>query len=85
MQKLYYSMYDLQTNIDEYSISELEAQGKIIEAIEKGKQLVKEYEQSPDPNLRYMKQYIQSKIDQIMKEHNIKNEIAAGENQVPNN
>jgi hypothetical protein len=77
LQQLRYSMYDIQTNIDEFSVSELEAQGKIQEAIKKGEEIIKQYENSNDPNLNYMKQFIQRKINEIKKEHNISDEITA--------
>jgi len=64
-QKLYYSVYDIRAKIDEYSVDELAVQGKIKEALEKGAQIIKQYESSQDPNLQYMKQYIEKKVEDI--------------------
>jgi hypothetical protein len=75
-QKILYTIYDVQANIDEYDVDELEAQGKVTEAIAKGESILKQYEQSNDPNLKYFGRYVQNKIIEIKKKHNMKVDTA---------
>ncbi|MFH1049632.1 MAG: DUF2723 domain-containing protein [bacterium] len=74
--KLYYAMYDIQTNIDECTMDELASQGKVKDALAKGNQIIKEYEGSQDPNLQYMKQYIEKKIEDIKDKYKLGDSIS---------
>jgi tetratricopeptide (TPR) repeat protein len=75
-QRIYYTIYDVQTNIDEMEINELESQGKVKEAIAKAEQLLQSYEQSQDPNIKYFSRYIQTKLDEIRRKHNLQPAIS---------
>ncbi len=68
VQKVSYAMYDLQTNIDELSIDELKDKGKIKEAYDKALEIANKYANSPDPNLKFMKRYIDEKVNELAKE-----------------
>ncbi|ROL61172.1 DUF2723 domain-containing protein [Bacteroidetes/Chlorobi group bacterium ChocPot_Mid] len=75
--RLYYNMFDIQTNIDEYTIDELSQQGKIKEAITKGEQVIKDLNSSNDPNLMYLGEGIQKKINDIKTKNKLTDTISA--------
>jgi hypothetical protein len=62
IQKVAMNLYNVTMTIDEYTIDDVkQKQGKAA-ALDTALSIIKRYQNSPDPNLKYMSQYLQQKV-----------------------
>jgi hypothetical protein len=62
IQSLMSNIYYLNISIDENIIDELNSQGKTKEALDSAKSILKRYQTSNDPNMKYLSQYFVKKV-----------------------